>query len=78
MDHFEDISLTMALVTNMVIASSLRVENKRRWVPKDQDVLPFLEHPPLFGSNFNKRTFEHSQDPHHTYKSYFAKKDSYP
>ena len=34
--------------------------------------------PPHFGSNFKKRTFERYQDPHHPYKSYFAKKDSYP
>ena len=37
MDHFEDVSLTMALVSNVVIASLLRVENTRRWV------LPILD-----------------------------------
>ena len=34
--------------------------------------------PPHFGSNYKKWTFEHSQDPHHPDKSYFARKDSYP
>ena len=34
--------------------------------------------PPHFGSNFKKLTFEHYQDPHHPYKSYFARKDLYP